>query len=313
MPRKRQSLHNKSLSSISVPEDLTFDADETSSIFSNLTLETNHRIIVGVDFGTTYTGISYIDSSKASNVTINDVHDIRPFPGAGGSAEMKMPSRIAYSTENEGITANQIGFQVTPKMISYSWTKLLLDQNAQATKFDDPSLKRLTGEGMLRLPLGKTATEVVADYFKEVYKWFMENLAKRISPGILKVTPMHFWFTVPAIWSDQAKSRMLSAVRNAGFASRERDDIFLVPEPEAAGVATLIHFAEDSVISRPKVGDGVLICDCGGGTVDITSYSIMQVSPKLQLEELVAGTGGKCGSTYRGVQKIKSNSFFNLF
>jgi hypothetical protein len=31
--------------------------------------------------------------------------------------------------------------------------------------------------------------------------------------------------------------------------------------------------------------------------VDITSYRLIQILPKLELEELVAGIGGKCGST----------------
>ncbi|KAL3483161.1 hypothetical protein BJX62DRAFT_245151 [Aspergillus germanicus] len=44
-------------------------------------------------------------------------------------------------------------------------------------------------------------------------------------------------------------------------------------------------------------GDGVLVCDCGGGTVDITTYLIQTVHPKLEFEELCTGIGGKCGST----------------
>jgi hypothetical protein len=42
----------------------------------------------------------------------------------------------------------------------------------------------------------------------------------------------------------------------------------------------------------------VLICDCGGGTVDITTYAIQAVGDEPKYEELVVGAGGKCGSTY---------------
>lgn len=231
---------------------------------------------------------------------MRDVHDIRTFPGPGreGDAVWKTPSRIAYGSENQGCTGNQFGFQVTPKMISYSWTKLLLDENARATEFDDPSLKRSEGEGMLKLPRGKTATAVVTDFLSEIYDWIEGYLAKRISPEILEVTPIEFWFTVPAIWSDQAKSATLAAAKAAGFASGDEDRIYLIPEPEAAGVATLKGFAEGSSVARAQAGDGILICDCGGGTVDITSYKVTQMTPKLKFEEIVEGTGGKCGSTY---------------
>jgi hypothetical protein len=260
-------------------------------------------------------GISYIDSSKGSRSTVSDVHDIRTFPGLAGTAEWKMPSRIAYSDENESCASNQIGFQVTSRMVSYSWTKLLLDQNAQATEYDDPYLKKIEGDGMLRLPRKKTATVVVTDFLKEIYQWLVAHLAKRISSGILDATPMEFWFTVPAIWSDLAKNRMIAAATAAGFASRHGDRLFLIPEPEAAGVATLKGLTEGGSVPKTTPGDGVLICDCGGGTVDITSYKVMQVSPKLELEELVEGIGGKCGSTYidREFHGWMSRTFGTLF
>lgn len=42
----------------------------------------------------------------------------------------------------------------------------------------------------------------------------------------------------------------------------------------------------------------VLVCDCGGGTVDITTYRIQTTSPALRFEELAVGQGGKVGSTF---------------
>jgi len=263
----------------------------------------------------TLEGISYIDSSKAPKCTVNDVIDIRTFPGHAGTSEWKMPSRIAYVEDAEGRTVPRIGFQVNAKMKSFSWTKLLLDENARPTEYDDPSLKQTEGQGLLRLPADKTVVEVVADFFRELYKWLIEHLARTISQGILDATPMEFWFTIPAIWSDQAKDRMISAATAAGFLSRAGDELYLIPEPEAAGIATLKRFAESTSLPRTKPGDGVLICDCGGGTVDITSYKVIEVWPKLELEELVEGIGGKCGSTYidREFHQWMSRTFGKAF
>jgi molecular chaperone DnaK (HSP70) len=42
----------------------------------------------------------------------------------------------------------------------------------------------------------------------------------------------------------------------------------------------------------------VLVCDCGGGTVDINTYRIQQTKPALEFEELAVGQGGKVGSTF---------------
>ncbi|OGM42523.1 hypothetical protein ABOM_007934 [Aspergillus bombycis] len=44
-----------------------------------------------------------------------------------------------------------------------------------------------------------------------------------------------------------------------------------------------------------KNGDIIVICDAGGGTVDVISYCIKTVSP-LGLEEVTQGTGAACGS-----------------
>lgn len=112
---------------------------------------------------------------------------------------------------------------------------------------------------------------------------------------LIFLAPFEFWFTVPAIWSDAAKAATRNAACEAGFGSRRGDEIYMVPEPEAAAIATIKYLAEDDNV---QPGDGILVCDCGGGTVDITTYTIISIQPMLDLEELLVGTGGKCGSTY---------------
>ena len=42
-----------------------------------------------------------------------------------------------------------------------------------------------------------------------------------------------------------------------------------------------------------KVGDAFVLCDAGGGTVDLISYEITKLDPTLELRELVPGTGKK--------------------
>jgi hypothetical protein len=40
-----------------------------------------------------------------------------------------------------------------------------------------------------------------------------------------------------------------------------------------------------------QIGDAFVICDAGGGTVDLISYEIVNLTPKLELKELVPGKG----------------------
>lgn len=47
----------------------------------------------------------------------------------------------------------------------------------------------------------------------------------------------------------------------------------------------------------PQVGDCFVVCDAGGGTVDLISYRISSLLP-LQLNEVAIGTGALCGAVY---------------
>jgi hypothetical protein len=65
----------------------------------------------------------------------------------------------------------------------------------------------------------------------------------------------------------------------------------LIKEPEAAALYTIrdLDFALN-------VNDVFVICDAGGGTVDLISYEVVTIQPSLQLREIVPGTGGMAGS-----------------
>jgi molecular chaperone DnaK (HSP70) len=62
--------------------------------------------------------------------------------------------------------------------------------------------------------------------------------------------------------------------------------VTLIKEPEAAALYTM-HSLDFTLAP----GDAFILCDAGGGTVDLISYEVDAVSPKLQLREVVPGTG----------------------
>ncbi|KAK6828704.1 hypothetical protein RU639_003752 [Aspergillus parasiticus] len=283
----------------------------------SLALNSNLKIIVGVDYGTTFTGASYV-SSKGTE--LSDVILISTWPGPSRFTDtvFKTPSRIAYPADNPRISNTRWGYQVEPGMVGYSWTKLLLDQGTPLTKYDDGALEDASQAGILRLPEGKTAIDVVSDYLAEIYRYILGVISKQITEEALHMTPLEFWFTVPAIWSDQAQDATKVAAQRAGFGAslqRPNDRIFLISEPEAAAITALKKYSTNSIGGSVKVGDGMLVCDCGGGTVDITTYLVNQVSPTLKFEELCTGIGGKCGSTAvdRNFYKLMSDRFGDAF
>ena len=142
-------------------------------------------------------------------------------------------------------------------MKSYSWMKLLLDP-ALATKYDDPSLAESEGQGVLQLPPGVTAVDLCADYLCEVIDYVFTTLKKRLSPEVMFITPIEFWLTVPAVWSDKARNNTLQAARQAAELAdvpiSDGTQLFLISEPEAAAAATLYGQTKGGSQRQIKVG-----------------------------------------------------------
>ncbi|KAI9865698.1 MAG: hypothetical protein M1813_002156 [Trichoglossum hirsutum] len=69
----------------------------------------------------------------------------------------------------------------------------------------------------------------------------------------------------------------------------------ILSEPEAAALYTFKYSGHSSSIIR--VNDRIVVCDAGGGTVDLISYDVLQIDP-LIVRECAAGTGDYCGSTF---------------
>ncbi|CAG8949948.1 hypothetical protein HYFRA_00004279 [Hymenoscyphus fraxineus] len=272
---------------------------------------TRHKLIVGIDYGTTFSGVSYVTTDKSG---LDDINIVTSWPGEQGTSS-KTPTRISYSAENPSITSNKWGFQVHPRLISYSWTKLLLDKNAAVGEHDDPTLSEMLGDGILQLPPFRGAAGVCEDFLREVYTHVSEKFRQEMSAVTFECTPMECWITLPAIWSDEGKDATLNAARKAGFGNRAGDEVFTITEPEAAAIATLRALASTGSLNAIKPNENILICDCGGGTVDITTYVVKQVAPALIFDELQTGTGGKCGSTYvdRNLHSLLSERFGSSF
>ncbi|KAL1965072.1 hypothetical protein VTN77DRAFT_6132 [Rasamsonia byssochlamydoides] len=150
----------------------------------------------------------------------------------------------------------------------------------------------------MSLSKGKTAQDVVEDFLRHLYNYLVNMLKKQIGEDTFNATPMECYLTMSAIWSDQAQLATREAARAAGFASRPSDTLTMIAEPEAAAIAAMKPHIGPEATASIKAGENILVCDCGGGTVDITTYTIKSAYPTLQFEELCVGIGGKCGSTH---------------
>ncbi|XHG03295.1 hypothetical protein AWENTII_006610 [Aspergillus wentii] len=132
---------------------------------------------------------------------------------------------------------------------------------------------------------------IVTDYLRSLREHTLKVLKKQVGKAIEKMA-LEFVITVPAVWSDKAKTKTLSCAEEAGFG--ESAKIRIISEPEAAAMHTL----QASNPHGLDIGDTIVICDAGGGTVDLITFSIIEFKPNLRLKEEAPGTGSLCGSTF---------------
>lgn len=193
---------------------------------------------------------------------------------AGTSNQSTKPSNIKW------------GFQFKPEESRLRCIKLFLDRNQKLPHFVSP----LETAAQLR-KYGKNVNDAVSDYLTQIYNHTMDTLTRRYGKSFMDITKVEFVLTVPAVWSDAAKNATLQAAERAKMG--DRHELRLISEPEAAAVYTLKAIQPNHL----KIGDNFIVCDAGGGTVDLISYQITQLSP-LRVEESAVGTGGLCGSTF---------------
>ena len=115
-------------------------------------------------------------------------------------------------------------------------------------------------------------------------------LTHKLPASILKTTPIEYIITVPAVWSDTAQAKTRTCAFNAGMGK----DLQIISEPEAAAIYALHAMDPHSI----EVGDTFVLCDAGGGTVDLISYTVSELKPILKVTEAATGSGRLCGSTF---------------
>ena len=186
---------------------------------------------------------------------MGDIEVVYQWPN--GPTMCKTPSTIAYPEENDE-EDNMEGVRWgsdTKGLKACLWTKLLLGGDSRQQDLDDPALRELRREeGVLHIPDGREAKDVVTDYLRELCKWLEARLKVR-DEVLFQISPLEIWVTVPAMWTDAAKVATREAVLAAGFGSRPSDSVNIITEPEAAALAVMTQRVGLGAISGLEVSD----------------------------------------------------------
>jgi molecular chaperone DnaK (HSP70) len=246
------------------------------------------RLTIGVDFGTTYSGVAYSNLQDESNEPLL----IRDW-GTGPTSD-KVPSVIRYNVSDHvgGVLGYKWGFEVKHHERRQEWFKLALDP--MTYKADDCIDFSTTYVNQLAEPppYSKDTTTLVTDYLTALRKNVEKTLMRKLGKEALTRTRITWVITTPAVWSKKAQYQTLECAKKAGIGGGER--IIMTSEPEAVAAYALKVIRPLSL--RP--GQNVVICDAGGGTVDLITYRIKSLSPNLEVEESAIPSGGKCGGVF---------------
>jgi hypothetical protein len=246
-----------------------------------ISIESKSSFVIGIDFGTTYTGVAYahsghVLSGDATKVAEN-VQVIMSWPGSNlGSYLEKTPSVIAYNTsppawggsvksrDEPQVAHFKLGLQPDAGEHYYSRSSRAASDRLSTLAFLQPNWKHP------RLP-HKTALDFAVDYLTCVHKYVMEVFfPQKFGSVFLRNQQISYVITVPAIWKDSAKALTRQAAVRAGIPDAKLE---LITEPEAAALYCATICEEVDL----RDGDHFLVCDAGGGTVvsSINSYILM--------------------------------------
>ncbi|CAI2175026.1 5911_t:CDS:2, partial [Funneliformis geosporum] len=236
------------------------------------------RVVVGIDFGTTYSGYAYAHKSNPKEISAEDKWS--------GFTDYKTPTIIKY--EDESYTnVKSWGFKAfadrpkkkknADKSIPIELFKLFL--------FKDSTEKSY-------LPKNLDYKKVITDYLKELCKMIKERVDSHWQ-NLDFYSKVLIVLTIPAEFDDDAIAIMRECAFLAELMNEKNSrNLIFTTEPEAAAVYCLNSLEK---VHNLKPGDSFMVVDCGGGTVDLTRHELLQNS---RLSEITERSGKNCGSSF---------------
>ncbi|KAJ6017494.1 hypothetical protein N7451_000873 [Penicillium sp. IBT 35674x] len=234
--------------------------------------QSRSQIIVGIDFGATFTAAAYAVASddmmkiKALNQWPKSfARPIKGFP--------KQPKIETVGYYNQFL--NMVGWSENEdEVISYAGYPRPGIQRIEDFRYNIAPLKDANLESP-PLPPGKTIEGVMIDFLSHVRQSILSQLpgASDLSSGASQDSHRYL-MTIPASWDEDARSKLRSMAKDAGFRVRSENDFAFVTGTEAA---LLQADFDDS--SSFEVGDNVLVADCGGHLVEMVTYEIQSKNP----------------------------------
>ncbi|CAG8565160.1 9924_t:CDS:2 [Ambispora gerdemannii] len=240
------------------------------------------RVVVGIDFGTTYSSFAYAHVQTCEVITNDD------WPGRKGP--LKINTVLQYDENFNNVIA--WGSQALVGEPQRRRKKTAANSSKPIELFK-LHLGNIPEEQKVKLPPNCPAEKAITDYLRE-----MEEVERRW-PGIDFFNHVRFVVTVPAEFTESTKTIMRKCVYDAGLIkSLGTQNLKFTTEPEAAALYCIKSLKEQDLTT----GATYLVVDCGGGTVDLTVRKLLDDN---QIGETTERSGDFCGGTYVDKEFLK--------
>ncbi|KAL6868456.1 hypothetical protein J3F83DRAFT_714726 [Trichoderma novae-zelandiae] len=247
-------------------------------------------VVIGMDFGTTFSGVAWARSTRPEQVDIiTSWKSLFNF----NSDKEKVSTTISYTEQDQ---APLWGYAAPIGESTLKWFKLCLLDGEDIPQYLRDSTHLQSAKSSLE-KLGTHAVDAISDYLRELWKYSLSSIERAEGTCMMELSALRVIVTLPAIWPAYAQFRMKEAVEKAGIlVPRGVFDTTLefISEPEAAALASLKDMSDRADM---EVGDHFVVCDAGGGTVDVITYTVVNQNP-MKIEESVKGDGKLCGATF---------------
>ncbi|UZO18463.1 uncharacterized protein OCT59_009776 [Rhizophagus irregularis] len=232
------------------------------------------KILVAIDFGTTYSSFAYVSKENPENIIINS-----SWPGREGC--YKTPTVLKY---NESYT----------QVISWGNSALpdyMVDNSEERShpiKLFKLHLLNLRKKELPWMPPQLNYKKAIEDYLTQM-QILIKSTLERKWPAISFPQQVGLILTIPSESPHYMKA-MRECVYNAGFLTTLNSaNLEFITEQEAVVLHCLSVVKDHNLHS----GDSFLVADCGDDTVDIILRKFPQNN---KLDEITKRVGNPCGS-----------------
>ncbi|PPQ68984.1 hypothetical protein CVT25_009169 [Psilocybe cyanescens] len=256
----------------------------------NAPVQDEGKMSISIDFGTTFSGVAF----GSSRIAGGKIQQILQWPGSFETFR-KIPTCLLYDEYGQvlawGLEAKNAA--PMPGTTRCEWFKLFLEPHALRDEASiDPRLPAI--------PPGKKALDLIIDFLSCLWEYAKDQITREIGV-VADLNTADVWLTVPAAWDARGCDIMREAAITAGLVQSSRagdnswrDRLRIITEPEAAAV----HCAQLNDLHHLKPSQNFIVCDAGGGTVDLAVYKIIGQMANLEIAEMCARSGANCGSLF---------------